>query len=282
MKKIYLITKLYNYDDKVRTCELENYLVKNFDVEIYMPFRDSKEEFISSNSWKKEIFEQDIAQIDKCDVLIGFHEFVFDEGIGFEIGYAISQGKEIYLLNSDFIRYEVFGKKYDFADPLFEYFNIMLYKGEHNLEYSDFCNDLIQKKKSMLEQITLTYTKDAYRFKNKEKKFEFFIELGNSKFLYSILKDKNISTRLLKWDSQDDIDRLFSSKKVYVVLDGHQMHTGSSLICGICYGKKIPFYLVENRVVYLVGKELMKSNLMIDYASCGYVSYEDFLDEVCK
>jgi len=278
MIKIYLITKLYNLDDKIRTCELEKYLKENFEVEIYMPFRDTKEENISQKIWENEIFKEDITRLNECDVVVGFNEFVFDEGVGFEIGYALSIGKAITLFNSDFILYSVFDKQHENPDPFFEYFNIQIVKGLHDLDYDIFCDSLKVKKQQMLDNLTLHKVKEKEDFKVL-KSLNTFLEIGNCKYLYELFKDKNISKRLLSWDALDDIKNIQSSKKVYVVLDGNQIHIGSSMICGLCYGWDIPFYMIDNRTVSLVGKELMRSNLMIDVATSGYIPMKKFLDE---
>jgi len=278
MIKIYLITKLYNLDDKIRTCELEKYLKENFEVEIYMPFRDTKEENISQEKWKSDIFKEDIIRLNECDIVVGFNEFVFDEGIGFEIGYALSIGKTITLFNSDFISYSVFNKQHKNPDPLFEYFDIQIVKGLHDLDYDRFCDSLKVKKQQMLNELKFDKVKEKEDIEVL-KLSNTFLEIGNCKYFYELYKDKNISKRLVSWDALGDIKNIKSSKKVYVVLDGHQIHIGSSMVCGLCYGWDIPFYMIDNRTVSLVGKELMRSNLMIDVATSGYISMKEFLDE---
>jgi hypothetical protein len=49
---IYLITRLYNTDDKIRTCELEDFLKSKYKhIETYMPYRDINEDKITEK-WK--------------------------------------------------------------------------------------------------------------------------------------------------------------------------------------------------------------------------------------
>jgi len=283
MHKIYLISKLYNFDDKIRTCKLEKYLKDNFDVEIYMPYRDSKEEFIEKSIWKEEIFRQDIEQVDNCDIVMGYVDGVeFDEGIGFEIGYAIATGKKVIMLNSDFVDYVSNDSQFTVVDPFLNFFNIDIVKISHNLDFNDFCNDLEKKYKNLLDKISLSMEVQLQSYqldKKNSKKYDYFIELGNNRFFSNYFKKENTSNRLLSNNIDEDLQKILSSKKVFVYSNGMQMHFGSAIICGICYALEIPFYIVDDRMVYLMGGDLMKTNLMIDVSSSGYIDILDFYEQ---
>lgn len=283
MKKIYLITHLYNFDDKIRTCQLEEYLKNNFDVSIYMPYRDTKEELIDSNIWKQEIFKQDIKAIEEADVILGYIDGLeFDEGIGFEIGYALSKNKQIILLNSDFIKYNYANYDYDIIDPILDFFNINILKISHHLDFDNFCDDLVYKKNELLKLITknMINKQDIHHILDKKViQQEFFIETGNSKYFYNLLQNKNVSKRLVNFNAQEDIKNLLYSKKMFVFANGMQMHFGSAILCGICFGLDIPFYIVDDKMIYITGKDIMKTNLMIDQASQGYINIGDFVEK---
>jgi len=282
LKKIYLITHLYNIDDKIRTCKLETFLKDKFDVEIYMPYRDSKEEDIDESNWKKTIFQEDIKAINKADIVIGYVDGLeFDEGIGFEIGYALSLGKNVIILNSDFIKYSVNNKISRKIDPIIDYLNIKYLHIKHDINYDRFCDDLEKKYCELLNLIDLNniQKRDLLLSKNKSVKYDYFIEIGNSKFVYNSLINLNISKRLITLDPKDDLDRLLKSKKVFIYSNGIQMHFGSAIIAGICFALKIPYFVIDDRLIYAKGKEIMKTNLMIDISCNGYIDIMEFLNE---
>jgi nucleoside 2-deoxyribosyltransferase len=162
MIKIYLTTRLFNFDDKLRTCKLERYLKDNFDVSIYMPYRDSDEENISKENWKKEIFDIDIKEINNCDILIGYLDGPeFDEGVGFEIGYAITQNKQVVIINSDFVNYRYNTIQSQEIDPLLNYLNIKILKPTSHRVDNDFCNSLEELSQELLNQVNLNINKNT-------------------------------------------------------------------------------------------------------------------------
>ena len=281
MIKIYLTTRLFNFDDKLRTCKLEKYLKRNFDVSIYMPYRDSDEENISKENWKKDIFDIDIREIDSCDILIGYLDGPeFDEGVGFEIGYAVSKGKQVIMLNSDFINYKYNTTQSQCIDPLIDYLDIQMLKpSSYSLE-SNFCENLKELSEKLLTKIDLHQNYKRISLVQKNSENNIFIETGNSKIYSYICKNKIISKRLLTNNCEDDILNILISKKVYIVSNGQEMHFGSAIIAGLCYGLKIPFYIIDDRSIYLTGMNdvLMKTNLMIDVATHGYIEIEEIID----
>jgi len=280
LKKIYLITHLYNIDDKLRTCKLESFLKENFDVEIYMPYRDSKEENIDKNIWKQEIFYQDIKALNEADIILGYVDGPdFDEGIGFEIGYARTIGKTVIILNSDFIKYRINGKISNKIDPLIDFLGIKFFQIKYSLDFENFCKSLEEKYSQLLNLVDLDCKGNILNLKKLKEKNDYFIETGNEKFFYYMFYNSNISQRLYTFDAKEDLNNLLTSKKVYIYSNGMQMHFGSAIIVGICYALKIPFFIINDRLIYIKGKELMKANLMIDVACEGYIDVRDFINE---
>lgn len=287
MKKIYLTTRLYNIDDKLRTCKLEKYLKEEIldDIEIYMPYRDSDEESICAKNWKQDIFDMDIKAINNCDILIGYLDGPeFDEGVGFEIGYALTKQKSIYIINSDFVSYSTNNIVSKQIDPLIEYLGInIISKKNYQIDNGDFCNSLEKLSQNLLDRIKLNKKDNITKLHRLPIKSGFFIETGNGKLFSFLTKDQNVSNRdFTKHTAQDDINNILSSKKVYILSNGTEMYFGSAIIAGICYGLDIPYYIVDDRKVYLVGHNdiTMKTNLMIDVATSGYIDIEEFIDEL--
>ena len=288
MKSIYLITRLYNTGDKIRTCELENYLKsKGSNLNIYMPYRDVDEDKIKKN-WKKTIFERDIDAINKANILIGYWDGTeYDEGIGFEIGYALSKNKKIIVLNSDFLQYNLNYSSYrsKFPDPILDILGIDFLQKIFKMGKRDsFYNDLKSSKQALLDAINLDKEdkRNGFEFKQSaESVYDLFIECGSSLIYHNYFMKKNerncyISRRFIEQDSvkfaELDLTSLLISKKVYVVANGSEMNLGSSIICGLCYGHGIPFYLINDRLNAMISMTGVKmpANLMIDCATEGY------------
>jgi len=297
--QVYLLTRLYNIDDKIRTCLLERNLKEYFSCSIYMPYRDSREEKINQKNWKEEIFKIDIREIDKSDLLIGFLDGPeFDEGVGFEIGYAITKGKKVIIVNSDFISYSynesIISK---LPDNLLKILDIKWINYSPYIDFDRFCDSLKENRENMLKEIILAINE---KYSSKEK-FIFdkmlhgiekeagktFVEIGNSHIYYRFFSSMNnyvVSKRQRNFsvDScMEDLRNLLTSERILVVSNGPEVFFGSAIICGISYALGIPFYIIDDRLIHLSGMygNLMKTNLMIDCACSGYYRVEDLLNE---
>ena len=298
--RIYLLTRLYNIDDKIRACLLEQKLKENFSCSVYMPYRDSREEEINKQNWKEEIFRIDIEEINS-DLLIGFLDGPeFDEGVGFEIGYAITLGKKVILINSDFISYSPFYKTEldsTLPDNLLKMLDIKWINYFPDINFDTFCNSLKENREDMLERIMLAVIEEIFSKKTstldkiirgiKRDSAKTFVEIGNSYIYYRFFSNKKsyiVSKR--QWDfsidaCMEDLENFLKSEKVFVISNGPEMFLGTAIICGISYALEIPFYIIDDRLIYLSGmhNQLMKTNLMIDCACSGYYRLEELLDE---
>ena len=282
MIKIYLTTRLFNFDDKLRTCKLEKYLKNNFDVSIYMPYRDSDEENISKENWKQDIFDIDIKEINNCDILIGYLDGPeFDEGVGFEIGYAITQKKQVIIINSDFINYKYNTTQSQYIDPLLNHLGIKVLKPSSHHIGSDFCDNLEELSQELLKKISFRVNHNTVSLISKQNQHDIFMETGNSKLYSYLSKSNNTSKRLLTNNCEDDIFNILTSKKVYILANGQEMHFGSAIVSGICFGLNIPFYIIDDRNIHITGMNdvLMKTNLMIDVAAQGYIDIEEIIND---
>lgn len=290
MSRIYLATRLYNTDDKIRACDLEDHLRGIFpDAEIFMPYRDVDEDTIETN-WKETIFRNDINQLSTSDLLIGFWDGTeFDEGMGFEIGYAIAKGITVVVLNSDFIEYLFVrsGQKYILPDPLFSQLDITIIRKPFRMKgRNTYFEDLITSKKEHMNCIDKTVM-DGSRlsFRKKKKVYSRYIETGASllsfsRFGYPKRDDWYLSSRFESRDvfasSREDLSALLSAEEVYMFAHWPEMNSGSSVLAGICFALNIPFYIVNDRAVSLLGMrdEQMPVNLIVDVACAGYKEIE--------
>ena len=255
-----------------------------------MPYRDINEDKITEK-WKKTIFNKDIEALNASDTLIGYWDGTeYDEGIGFEIGYALSKQKNIIVLNSDFLKYTFFKIPYisNFPDPILEILNIFFVREIFNMTtVESFYNDLLVSRTKQLNSLNSEITlNNEIEYKIAEEfKYKKYLEYGNSFIYYNIFKNKKgpndylpkrfIENKSYKY-SKIDLESLLASEKAYIVVTGSEMNVGSSIICGLCFGLGIPFYLINDRLntmVSMSGSE-MPTNLMIDCACEKYINSE--------
>jgi len=98
--KIYIASPLFNEIEKARNVELKS-LLKSFGHEVYLPQEDGGVAFdILKNDSdaakvRKEVFENDIEQIKKCDIMLCVLDGrTLDEGVCLELGVAYTLGKK--------------------------------------------------------------------------------------------------------------------------------------------------------------------------------------------
>ena len=127
-------------------------------------------------------------------------------------------------------------------DPILNDFKINIITTENEtINNNNFCDSLSELSQKLLEKITFSKITAFAEVKKKPFKYDYFIERGNSKIFNFLTKNQNGSNRLKTFDSTDDLDKLLASKKVYILANGTEMHFGSAIIAGICYGLEIPF-----------------------------------------
>lgn len=296
MAHLYLMTRLYNTMDKRRACELERVLLGSVPfLTTYMPYRDSDEGHIETN-WKEEIFERDIGEIDKADILAGYWDGpAFDEGIGFEVGYGIAKGKKIVIINDDFLTYADEGNisSSRIPDPLIQALGIPIIGKifsmsnastyEHDLDMTSA--QTYQEVAKCLEDLgPVEYGLPAAISDQSHKGF---VDPGNSRLLHRTLgtwarrNNYRVARRFSDMEdvrlATEDIHDALTARMVFVVNSGAEMTPGSSVLCGICYGRGVPFCVIDDRVAvpYSMMNIEMRTNLMIDVSCVDYIRLEN-------
>lgn len=300
MPHLYLMTRLYNTYDKRRACELERVLLEsNNNFSAYMPYRDTSEDQITGD-WKQEIFSRDIQELDRCDLAIGYWDGpAFDEGIGFEIGYAIAKNKGVIILNDDFLTYNQLSKVANsrFPDPLIAALGIPVVGHIFKM------TSIEGYERDLDAAINMTHTEASiqlYReLRNKERvkikqtvpTNKVFVELGNSQILRNLIQGwahglEYVIARRFSCISDtatalEDAQQAINASKVYVISHGPEMSPGSSILCGLCYGYGIPFFIINDREIFphSMTDAAMPTNLMIDVACSGYTSLLEIMQK---
>jgi nucleoside 2-deoxyribosyltransferase len=117
---IYICTKLFNYNDKLQAEYFEDALKRHIKCNIFMPFRDTKENDLVGPDRSKIIYDSDIKKLDSGEVILLaalYDGICKDEGISFEIGYAYGRKIPIFVINTDFIWYAIDNEEFIF-DPV--------------------------------------------------------------------------------------------------------------------------------------------------------------------
>lgn len=105
MKRIYLAGPFFSDKQIERISKVEKALTTNPTAGFVFSPRLSDEnddtENAGSPEWAKAIFTKDVAEVDKCDVVVAIADFEhanLDSGTAFELGYAYHSNKPIILL----------------------------------------------------------------------------------------------------------------------------------------------------------------------------------------
>ena len=297
MNKIYFATKLYNAYDKLRTLRLEEYLIKRLPkLETYMPYRDSDEENITKN-WKQTIFQRDISEINSSDFVIGYWDGpCFDEGVGFEIGYALMKGKRVIILNDDFLSYGSSSTNpFKFSDPIISLFGLELIDVRFNMYSSksygyDLEEAIVLALEKVYELVIQEHTINIYNCNDNSYASEcrkYYFETGSSLSIFnkvnnicSISSDHTCSNRFLDFavtSAKQDFAKALKAEKLFAVAYNIELAPGTSILCGMRYASELPYYIITDKKYssYSMTGEMMPTNLMVDMGSGGYISWKD-------
>ena len=101
MEKVYLASPLFTEYEKEEVKSVASHL-RSLGFEVYVPMEHQiKEAWDKSNyNWAREVFKEDIKQIQNCDVVYCIYYGLYsDSGTAWECGYAYGLGKPVYLID---------------------------------------------------------------------------------------------------------------------------------------------------------------------------------------
>lgn len=108
MKNIYLAAPFFNDEQKENLNKVVKALKENHTIgNIFLPGNYQHEEIeFGSKEWKSVVFEQDVTNIDNCDVVVAIANFIKnndeiipDPGTTWEMGYAKGINKPVILVD---------------------------------------------------------------------------------------------------------------------------------------------------------------------------------------
>jgi len=116
-RKFYVITRLYNVNDRLASLYLSNRIDSFIDeghlpdfIHNYLPYRDSNAVLDPNDpNYGQNIFDLDVQNMrENCSGIIGNFDGVgYDSGCAFEVGFAYSLGYPVNLITTDYMRWSV-------------------------------------------------------------------------------------------------------------------------------------------------------------------------------
>ena len=305
MNKVYILTKLYNINDRIASLNLGDAIDEWIEHNMldfqkcFLPYRDSNEKVKHMRNQTKNIFILDCNNIKESDILLGFFDGPsFDSGIAFEIGYAFILGKEVIVITTDYYNYHINSMQFAISPLVQTLFNpIHIAKCDKSSttyrEYLSSVYDLCISRAK--ESITKAYNgrnciTDIFS------EIDFFIDFHfsateSSKIILekiiSILKDKDKTFYVCKFNDFLSISRLCglikSSKNILIYGDGFDMNVDSAVIQGLAYGmrKHIILYCSDAFRLYQSSSFILRKNPMIEHSADIIIdSYNDLRSKI--
>ena len=298
-KQIYILTKLYNINDRIMSLELCNFLDEQIHREAlkgfnscFLPYRDSNEKVKDLKDKTFEIFKMDCQSISNADVILGYVDGpTYDSGICFEIGYAYTKNVPIILLTSDYFKLLKNGKLYSISSLASTAAKIIHIRNNSrdDLSYSDSLKDIQSQlynsllselnNKSIYERKTAVYPEGI--------KYDYLIDnrFNNSeigrialKKIIKILENKKLSYYICYDNDVNNInsiaEKVFQSKNVLLWGDDYEMNIDTCITQGLAYGleKNIILYSSDKTSLFQDEEFILYKNPMIEHSATRIIS----------
>ncbi len=168
MQHLYLVTKLFNVDDRITSLNLCEKIDQWIDDGIlvgldhcYLPYRDSNNEIDPNDpDISHAIFALDVKNLKASVALTGFlNGPSYDPGIGFELGFAFALGKPIVPMTTDYFKRTIFDGEQSYSTSKYlSYISDIIHVQSPSKEYDDYRDELsdIQQQVSDLLKTKLT------------------------------------------------------------------------------------------------------------------------------
>ena len=94
---VYLASPFFNKKERSAVTLIADFL-RNKGIDVYVPMEHEVPNAwdLSNEVWAKEVFNEDIKAIDKCDTVIVLNWGMYsDSGTAWECGYAYAKGKKV-------------------------------------------------------------------------------------------------------------------------------------------------------------------------------------------
>lgn len=310
--KIYIAHRLYALHDRILASRFASSISKSHnDVEIYLPYCDTKQDTLILENKGFYIYEKDIERLNELDLIIAIlHGPTYDDGVCFELGYAYAKNKKMILVTTDFLTYTFRNSPiiFNFTEPLLEVVKPTIFRitqpEQLNLNikkshYENFANKNEKSLTKLVSQVSkgIKNVSSATNFPILHIEYDIFIEsvVNSQDSLIDCIKEiyakkgYNIysTTRFTNSDvvnnSIIDIQAFYSSKVILLDVNGVETPNGSAFFEGMgrALNKKIILYYNKYQQTHAFGREPNYRNLMILYgADCIVSNQEELLTAI--
>lgn len=298
-KQIYILTKLYNVNDRIMSLELCDFLDDKIKKNVlpdfnlcFLPYRDSNEKVKDLHNKTLEIFKMDCESINNSDVILGFVDGpTYDSGICFEIGYAYAKGIPIILLTSDYFKILENGMLHSISSLASSAAKIIHIRKntKDNLSYRNSLNDIQQQMyRTLLSELN---NKSLYKKKqipvSQEIKYNYLIdnnfvssELGKLALekIINILENRKLSYYICSNNDMTNInnvvEKIKQSERVLLLVDGFEANINTSIVQGLAYGLRKNIILYSSTITFLFQDEefILYKNPMIEHSATKIIS----------
>ena len=297
-KQIYIVTKLFNVNDRVSSlnlCETIDSWIRNGDIPDYsmcfLPYRDSNEKIKDKKNKTLEIFKLDCEMIKNSSVLLGYFDGPeYDSGIGFEIGYAYSLGIPILLLTTDYFKMRRIstGDEAHSISPLISSFAKIIHVSESKIKELNYFESLIEVQKQVfcelknaLKCLNLEQSFPKYLY-NSDYRYDYVIDVEFTKTesgvtilekIVTLMESENRSYYVLSCEDCSNLERVLkvisSCDRVVIWGETFDIPVDSAVIQGISYGckKQVILYSSSDVCLYQAEDFILNKNPMIEHSA---------------
>lgn len=304
MKNVYLAGKLFSFFDRACMLDVCKQIesIQNYSkYKVYLPYRDSNLVVSNQGDIARNIFLNDVRQLDITDIFVGkIDGMAYDSGIGFEVGYSLGKKIPIVVFSTDFYDTAILDKKISFSPVINEIANCFKYDFYENcdLGYEEILRKNIVNfydyiKKMMQDSSILPYELPEASVSSDQsiifvdffgcqyewaRKMSEIIRINLINKGYKVyISDRYINSA----DVINDIKMIMSSKYVITCLDGMEPDFDTCILQGFAYslGKTILGYETSAVKRFVEGKQKMCVNLMNEH-SCTQIFHS--LDDIIR
>lgn len=295
---------MFNINDRKAGVNLNNILcqwIENKEIndfeECFLPYRDSNGKVKELKNKTLEIFNMDCRTIKRASILVGYCDGpIYDSGIGFEIGYAVTQNIPIILLTTDYFYNEIEGRLFSIS-PLAEKLTKVIheredteFKGDYEKGLADIEKHVFVRLKEELNIVNKKSWKPEIVTSSKDIYIDYSFRLNDTHRIFeeelrSFLDKNNISYYLAdNIDVETNLRYLYECKMVVIWGDEFDFYFDSAIIQGLSYGwkKKVLLY-TSTRIRYVQFQDfVLYKNPMIEHSAKIICKREQLYDEVIK
>jgi nucleoside 2-deoxyribosyltransferase len=312
--QIYIALRLFDIAEKIKAELLEKAVIDGVRLAsnkenlshrkvTFVPFRDSAQGEKADVINTQALYNNDIDHLNNSVMIVCYLDGLSkDEGVCFELGYALATGITSLLVSTDFIfQNTVDGQEFVFEPIIYLSASKVVRSTIIEGTETSFLKNILYTQEKILHQVTESVrelllcakptTVLVSSVKTSETKLSVYLEFGGEQFewqtrfadelskiadkfdllkIYRPSRYKGGATRkILETLVQDDLENIRNSDIVITCTDSEESPAGSAFIQGYARGLNKEIWLYNTKKTFIIGSNGYKSsrNLMLDYSA---------------